>query len=84
MHVELHRKSRNSTSVLKALPGKLDIKRHSPTVLPAKSDSDVKFCLQSYQGLMIDRSLVFQSYPTDRINTQVIDRFTLAQLGCTS
>ena len=24
------------------------------TVLPAKSDSDVMFCLQSYQGLMID------------------------------
>ena len=29
------------------------------TVLPAKSDSDVKFCLQSYQGLRIDRSLVY-------------------------
>ena len=28
------------------------------TVLPAKSDSDVMFCLQSYQGLRIDRSLV--------------------------
>ena len=41
-----------SISVLKALPGKLDIKRHSPTVLPAKSDSDVMFCLQSYQGLL--------------------------------
>ena len=25
------------------------------TVLPAKSDSDVMFCLQSYQGLRIDR-----------------------------
>ena len=36
------------------------------TVLPAKSDSDVKFCLQSYQGLKIDRSLVYESY------TQVI------------
>ena len=29
------------------------------TVLPAKSDSDVMFCLQSYQGLIIDRSLVY-------------------------
>ena len=28
-------------------------------VLPAKSDSDVMFCLQSYQGLRIDRSLVY-------------------------
>ena len=28
------------------------------TVLPAKSDSDVMLCLQSYQGLMIDRLLV--------------------------
>ena len=29
------------------------------TVLPAKSDSDVMLCLQSYQGLIIDRSLVY-------------------------
>ena len=29
------------------------------TVLPAKSDSDAMFCLQSYQGLRIDRSLVY-------------------------
>ena len=29
------------------------------TVLPAKSDSDVMFCLQSYQGLRIERSLVY-------------------------
>ena len=28
-------------------------------VLPAKSDSDVMFCLQSYPGLMIDKSLVY-------------------------
>ena len=27
------------------------------TVLPAKSDSDDKFWLQSYQGLVIDKSL---------------------------
>ena len=29
------------------------------TVLPAKSDSDVMFCLHHYQGLMIDRSHVY-------------------------
>ena len=28
------------------------------TVKPNKSDSDAMFCLQSYQGLIIDRSLV--------------------------
>ena len=31
------------------------------TVLPDKSDSDDVFCLQTYQGLIIDRSLVYQS-----------------------
>ena len=50
------------------------------TVLLAKSDSDVIFCLQSYQGLIIDRSLVYQSYPQDRINTQVIYRIALAKV----
>ena len=29
------------------------------TVLPVKSDSDSMFCLQSYQGLIIDISLVY-------------------------
>ena len=29
------------------------------TVLAAKSEIDVMFCLQSYQGLRIDRSLVY-------------------------
>ena len=29
------------------------------TVQPAKSDSDLMVCLQSYQGLIIDRSLVY-------------------------
>ena len=29
------------------------------TVLPAKSDSDFMICLQSYQGLIINRSLVY-------------------------
>ena len=54
------------------------------TIVPTKSDSDVMFCLQSYQGIRIDRSLVYQSYPQDRINTQVIYRFALAQVECTS
>ena len=52
--------------------------------MPAKSDSDVIFCLQIYQRLRIDRSLVYQSYPQDKINTQVIYRFALAQVECTS
>ena len=51
-------------------------------VLPAKSDIDVMFCLQSYQGLRIDISLVYLSYPQDRINTQVICRFAYAQVKC--
>ena len=29
------------------------------TVLPAKSDSDFMFCLQSYHGPILDRSLVY-------------------------
>ena len=29
------------------------------TVMPAKSDSDFMFCLQCYQGLIINRSLVY-------------------------
>ena len=29
------------------------------TDLPAKSDSDAMFCLQKYQGLISDRSLVY-------------------------
>ena len=48
------------------------------TILPAKSDSDDMFCLQSYQELVIDKSLA------DRINTLVIYRFALAQVVCTS
>ena len=53
------------------------------TVLPAKSDSGDMFCLQSYQELRIDRSLVYLFYPQDRSNTQVIYRFALAQVKCT-
>ena len=32
---------------------------------------------------MIDNSLVYYSYPVDRINTQVIYRIVSAQVGCT-
>ena len=39
------------------------------------------FCLQSLQGLRIDKSLVYFSYPQDRINTQVIYRFASAQVS---
>ena len=46
--------------------------------MPAKSDSDVMFCLHNYQWLRIDVSLVYLSYPQDRINTRVIYRFALA------
>ena len=45
------------------------MKYHTFTVQPAKSDSDVKFCLQSNQ---------------DKINTQVIYLFALAQVERTS
>ena len=56
---------------------------NNATVLPANSDSDFMLCLQSYQGLIIDRSLVYLSYPEDRINKQVIYRIALAQVKCT-
>ena len=46
------------------------------TVLPAKSDSDVMFCLQSYQWLRSIDHLCIN--PIHRINTQVIYRFALA------
>ena len=42
------------------------------TVMTAKNDIDVMLCLQSYHGPKIDRSLVYLSYPQDRINTQMI------------
>ena len=62
----------------------LFIYQNSATVLPAKSDSDVVFGLQSYQGLIIDRSRVYKAYPQDRINIQMIYQFAWAQLECTS
>ena len=54
------------------------------TILPAKSDSGVMFCLQNYKGRIIDRSLMYQSYQQDMINTQVIYRFALAHVECSS
>ena len=45
-------KKRKLSSMVFKLVGQL-------TVLSAKSDSDVMFCLQSYQGLRIDRSHVY-------------------------
>ena len=56
---------------------------HSTTALPVISDSDFMFCLQNYQGFIINRPLVYKFYPQDRINKQVIDRFALAQVKCT-
>ena len=52
------------------------------TVLPAKSDSGITFCLQSYQDLELIDHLCMN--PMDRINTQVIYRFVLAQVEWTS
>ena len=37
----------------------LDTSEYITTVLLAKSDSDVMFCLQSYQWLIVDKSLVY-------------------------
>ena len=55
------------------------------TVVPAKSDSDIIVCLQFLRKSInlntpllltrIDRSLVYKSYPADRINTEEIYRF---------
>ena len=45
--------------------GYVCFKNVSFTVLPAKSDSDFMFCLQSYQGLIIDISHVYYSYPQE-------------------
>ena len=35
------------------------LSKDETTVLPAKSYSDVMLCLQLYQGIRIDRSLVY-------------------------
>ena len=50
--------------------GKDILLKQTSTVQPAKSDSDLMFCLRSYQGLIIDISLV--KY-----------QFALAQVKCT-
>ena len=39
--------------------GLYTLRPRADTVLPAKSDVDFMFCLQSYQGFIIDRSLVY-------------------------
>ena len=44
--------------VSKKYPSDLQLNKVN-TVLQANSYSDVMFCLQSYQGLTIDRSLVY-------------------------
>ena len=50
-------------------------------VLPARSDSGVMFCLQSYQDLeSIDHLYI---NPQDRMYTQVTYLFALAQVKCT-
>ena len=61
-----------------------NVQHKTTTVQPAKSGSDVMFSLKTYQEVTIDRSLLYRSYPQDRINTEVNYRFTLDQVGCTS
>ena len=52
--------------------------------LPTKSDSVIMFCLQSYQRyISIGHLTVYYSHTQERINTQVIYRFMLAQVKCT-
>ena len=46
-----------STSVLKALPGKLDIKRHSPSIL--FFSKSVYYCLFSFPELPNEEQVVF-------------------------
>ena len=42
MHVEWLSKHRDSTSILKALPGKLDIKRHSASILHGSASMAIR------------------------------------------
>ena len=49
--------------------------RDTCTVLPAKSDSDVMFCLQRYQGLIIDSSLVYTSDLSIRVSSSGVHKF---------
>ena len=43
----------------KTKPNKDLLKTIGSTILPAKSDSDDMFCLQSYRELVIAKSLVY-------------------------
>ena len=52
-HVELLGKPSDSTSVLKALPGKLDIKKNLPTILPGRVAQSVT-CLATDACLTAD------------------------------
>ena len=62
------------------------------TVLPAKSDSDVMLCLQSYRGLRIDRSLVYliisegyDDYTSDlsiRVSSSEVYTFVFSFCNC--
>ena len=53
------------------------------TVVPAQSDKDVMFCLQSIMDLEPTDHLFINPIPMVTINTQAIFRFLLAQVKCT-
>ena len=61
MQVNMHLSdSKRTFQVRFRMAVKLSINDHRKcTALQAKSESDVMFCLQSYQGLIIDTSLVY-------------------------
>ena len=56
----MHRLGAFCESVSVAFLGHAQFLFFTTTVLPPKSDSDVIVCLQSDQGLIIDRSLVYE------------------------
>ena len=53
MHVESLASLAMSTSVLKALPGKLDIKRHSPSILYICVSLSVKYIVPDSNSLKV-------------------------------
>ena len=57
--ISLHVFLFSQLNMLYILTGNISLRCFPATVLPAKSDSDVMFCLQSYQGLRTDISLVY-------------------------
>ena len=69
--------------ILKALLISIGVYKDIITILSAKIDSGGMFCLQHDQELMIDKPLVYESYPQDRINTQVNYQIALDQVECT-